>query len=119
MIVCIDCPEILADIPVPPLLLQPLAENAVKHGVARSRCAVTICVTARVEGDLLVLRVEDDADSVSQDPGLGIGTRNIAERLATLYGPRASISAGPQAQGFAVELRVPIANPQPSPSLSS
>lgn len=110
MTVLIDCPEGLGHAMVPPFLLQPLAENAVKHGVARSRTPVRISVIARQDDDMLILRVEDDAQGkAAPAPSLGIGNRNIAERLSGRYGPRASIEtiAGPH--GFVSEVRLPLA----------
>jgi len=105
----IDCPADLRDIAVPSLLLQPLAENAVKHGVARSRRPVTIRVTARRENAMLVLSVEDDAlSTLDAAPGLGIGNGNIAQRLRARYGARASISTRAGPQGFTAEIRIPL-----------
>jgi len=86
-----------------------LAENAVKYGVARSRRPVTVRVTANRDDTMLVLRVEDDAEpKAAADPGLGIATANIAERLAARYGQRASLRAVPTAMGFVSEVRIPL-----------
>jgi len=105
----IDCPHALKDQPVLAFLLQPLAENAVKYGVARSRRPVTVRVTAGREGAMLVLRVEDDAEpKAAADPGLGIATANIAERLAARYGERALFNAASTPTGFVSEVRIPV-----------
>jgi len=109
MIVLIDCPDALGTAMVPPFLLQPLAENAVKHGVARSRKPVRITVSARQEGDALILRVEDDGQAkAGPAPSLGIGNSNIAERLAGRYGTQASIRTAAGPHGFLSEIRLPL-----------
>lgn len=73
---------------VPPLILQPLVENAVRHGVSRASTAGRIHVRAMVENGTLELTVSDDGpgiDTGSQD-GKGTGLRNTRERLGELYG---------------------------------
>jgi len=105
----VDMPDRLAELPVLPFLLQPLAENAIKHGVARSRRAVAVRISAADEEGMLVLRVEDDAAARGDTtPGLGIGIGNIRERLAARYGPRATVKAGPSETGFLSEIRLPL-----------
>lgn len=76
---------------VPNLILQPLIENAVKHGVGPSTRRVSIVLEARQEGDRLVLSVENDLppDQVGRKPaGMGIGLRNITDRLQARFGKR-------------------------------
>ncbi|MCR6501164.1 histidine kinase [Shinella sp. CPCC 101442] len=83
---------------VPNLILQPLIENAVKHGVARSTKRVTIVLEARQEGDHLLISVENDlpAGQMDRQPaGMGIGLRNIADRLQARFGSRWRFSSGP------------------------
>lgn len=105
----IDCADDLRNIAVPSFVLQPLAENAVKHGVARSRSPVTVRVHARREGKMLLLSVQDDAEGeVEATPGLGLGNSNIAERLKRRYGHRASITGGTTGRGFVAEVRIPL-----------
>jgi sensor histidine kinase YesM len=106
----LDLPEALAELPVLPFLLQPLAENAIKYGVARSRRSVTVRVSASRNGDMLVLRVEDDAAPQGEaGSGLGIGIGNIRERVMARYGARASVRAEPTDAGFVNEIRIPLA----------
>ena len=105
----LDLPDRLAELPVLPFLLQPLAENAIKHGVARSRRPVAVRISAADEEDMLVLRVEDDAAARgSTTAGLGIGVGNIRERVAARYGARAAVSAQPTETGFLSEIRIPL-----------
>ncbi len=86
---------------VPPMILQPLVENAVKHGVARSNVPVTLRIDARIADDRLVVTIEDDAMGVdgAASPGVGIGHDNVHRRLAFLYGEAAALEHGPRAGG--------------------
>jgi len=92
-------PPELATLPVPPLLLQPLVENSIKHGLEPQRRGGLLSVQARREGSTLVLTVRDDGRGLAAalaaaetDPtatrGTGFGTAQVRERMATLYGER-------------------------------
>ena len=91
----------------PPLLLQPLVENAVRHGLADRPEGGRIALGARVEGGQLVLTVDDDGTGALVGEGTGIGVSSVRERLRVLYGDAASVEAGPRARGFGVTLRLP------------
>lgn len=83
---------------VPNLILQPLIENAVKHGVGPSSRRVTIVLEARQEANHLVLSVENDLPSEQADrkpASMGIGLRNIADRLQARFGKRWQFVSGP------------------------
>lgn len=96
----IDLPTMLADKPVPRLILQPLVENAVKYAVGMSHDVVTIGITAMVEKQRLTLLVVDDGHSrVEATPGFGIGLANVRDRLRMRYGSAASLIAGPAENG--------------------
>jgi len=105
-----DVPPALADARVPGMVLQPLVENAVKHGVARSRAPVTIRIVARTAADRLVLEVADDAaPGGATATGAGIGLRNVADRLAARHDAAAECRAErPAAGGFRVVLTLPL-----------
>lgn len=107
----IDVPQALEANRVPALILQPLVENAIKHGVACSRAPVTLHITARSENDRLVLIVADDAKpDASPVPGNGIGMANVATRLKARFGDGARFSSGrTPGGGFAVRLEMPLA----------
>jgi len=113
----------LRDAMVPPLLLQPIVENAVRHGVARSTDPVTIAVRARRTGDEFAIEVEDDARPLGRGGGAhagsGLGLINSRRRLAQLYGEAASLHAGRRdPAGFRVTVRMPLlraADPVPVP----
>lgn len=101
--VTLALPPELAAQPVPPLLLQPLVENAIKHGLEPLRRGGHITVSAQAQAGQLVLRVLDtgrglhaaaqgpEVASAANVAGLGFGTVQIRERLATLYGPHAHL----------------------------
>ncbi len=107
--ITVDIPDDLGQFVVPGMLLQPLVENAVKYGVARSRTPVTLTISARSEFACLVITVADDGPSGDGgEHGLGIGLTNVRERLMARYGAAASITAGPVPGGYRTELRLPL-----------
>jgi two-component sensor histidine kinase len=99
-----------AEARVPALLLQPLVENAVKHGVARSEGKTCIRIRARLDGPALEIVVENDARA--ERPGSGgekIGLRNVSERLRSRFGDEAGLTSGPLPEGgFRNSLRIPL-----------
>jgi len=96
---------------VPPLMLQPLVENSLKHGCQPGSRALHLSLEARRDQDWLTLRFADDgAASGNGAPGLGVGLENLSQRVLRFAGPQASVQAGPIAGGgFAVTLRWPAA----------
>ncbi|MDX2223218.1 MAG: histidine kinase [Rhodospirillaceae bacterium] len=106
----IDVPEQLWDARVPGLILQPIVENAIKYGVARTTAPVTIAISARAEGDDLRLTVEDNAGgAASPKPGAGVGLVNVRDRLAARFNGQARCEFGPRAGGgFRVDLTMPL-----------
>ena len=79
---------------VPALLLQPLVENAVKHGVARAEAPSCIGIAARIEGSVLEIVVENDARTQGRvASGEKVGLQNVAERLRSRFGEEASLEA--------------------------
>ena len=108
----IDVDEDVAAARVPAMILQPVLENAIKYGVARSREPVTVRVEARRQGDRLRLLVSDDGsggDPGAPGQGSGVGLRNVCDRLSARYGGAAQCRWGPTPpNGFAVELTLPI-----------
>jgi two-component system, LytTR family, sensor kinase len=95
---------------VPKLLLQPIVENAIRHGIAPRRAAGTVTIRARLLGGRLELEIEDDGVGLAPAPAHGIGLRNTRARLAALYGADSTLAIdGPPGLGT----RVRIAIPQP------
>ena len=92
-----ELPPELAGAQLPPLLLQPLVENSIKHGLEPHVAGGRIDVGAAREGDTLVLSVRDSGAGLSRlaAPGGGYGLAHVRERLATLYGERASFFLAP------------------------
>ena len=94
----LDLPADLRELPVPPLLLQPLVENAIRHGLEPQVKGGEITVGARREGRRLVIEVRDTGVGIdntappAEDGGFGVA--QVRERLATVYGPQASLTLG-------------------------
>jgi two-component system, LytTR family, sensor kinase len=108
----IELPDALAAAPVPALILQPLIENAIIHGVGRSEDALTVRIVAEARGGLLELSVEDDgaADPAVSRAGGGLGLSNVAARLHAHYGEAGSLDAAPRPEGgFRARLAFPLA----------
>ncbi|HEX8273969.1 MAG TPA: histidine kinase [Longimicrobiaceae bacterium] len=96
---------------VPHLLLQPLVENAVRHGVEARRGGGRVEVSAEAEGDTLVLRVRDDGPGPVARAARprGIGLANTRARLAALYGAGPRLELDAEARGGAcVTVRIPL-----------
>ncbi|URW74883.1 histidine kinase [Sphingomonas donggukensis] len=115
----IDCAidPAAGQVDVPNFILQPLVENAIKHGAAPVRGPVTISIAARVEDRVAVLSVANTASARPPRGGgragvdgerSGIGLANTRSRLAMHYGASAWMECGPTADGYRVELGVPI-----------
>ncbi len=93
---------------VPGFILQPLVENAIKHGVAKRADAGLIEIGARIAGDELELSVRDDGVGMTEVQAEGVGLSNTRERLRTMYGERASMTfRAPDGGGTEVVLRIP------------
>jgi two-component system LytT family sensor kinase len=111
--VCVDVPAALRSLRVPPLLLQPVVENAVKHGIAPQRSGGDVTVTARLDAHALVLIVRDtgagaSADQVRSGRHAGVGLSNIERRLTCEYGSTAALSIESEpGMGTTVEIRLP------------
>jgi signal transduction histidine kinase len=111
-------PPELADVPVPPLLLQPLVENCIKHGLEPQVAGGRIEVQAAREGSQLKLTVRDTGVGLGAAAagGTRFGLGQVKERLQTLYGPAAglSIRPAPDAEGGTlVSLHLPLTPPKP------
>jgi LytS/YehU family sensor histidine kinase len=109
----VDIPQALGSARVPILILQPIVENAIKYGVARSRRPVTLRISAHEEAGRLHLKVKDDGEAADAQPcgecGSGVGLNNVCERLIARYGVQAGCFHGPDPEGgFTVHVILPV-----------
>jgi signal transduction histidine kinase len=111
----VDVPPELRDAAVPPALLQPLVENAIKHGLEPKVAGGRVDVTARREGAQLVVTVEDSGVGFAHGASplvasSGVGLASLRARLAALHGERASVTISErQPAGVRVSVRLPAA----------
>jgi two-component system, LytTR family, sensor kinase len=109
--VSVNVPEELAKARVPGLLLQPIVENAVKHGIAKRVEGGAIEISAeRVNGTLMV-SVRNDGPGFPEgweQRQAGIGLENVRERLRSLYGREGELQVGNEEGGARVVVRIPL-----------
>jgi LytS/YehU family sensor histidine kinase len=93
---------------VPPLLLQPLVENAVTHGIAQRLDGGLVRIEAERRGPELRIAISNPRDAEAPGRrGTGIGLQNVKRRLAALHGADASLEVTKSEDAFRVELRLP------------
>ncbi len=117
----IDVPAGLMSAEFPPMMIQGLVENAIKHGLEPKAEGGTLSVTASIEHGRLVVRVADTGLGPTSAPsqGTGVGLANIRERLALLYGNRASLElTAQQPEGTLATLTLPYRSLRPPVSAS-
>jgi signal transduction histidine kinase len=101
-------PDVLPAL-IPPLLLQPLVENAVRHGIAQRLEGGTLAIEARRDGGALRLSIENPRDPErSGRRGAGLGLDNVRGRLRSLFGEAARLEVTPSADAFRVDLSLPF-----------
>jgi sensor histidine kinase YesM len=114
----VDVADEARDLPVAPLMLLTLIENAIKHGVGRSVTGGRIDVEAFIEDERLVLQVRDTgagldgkvSETIAKPKGGGVGLANIQERIKTLYGEGAEFTLEPnRPKGAVATLSMPVA----------
>lgn len=108
----VRCAEDACHALVPSFLVQPLVENAVKHGVARSTETVEIGIHAEIAAGALRITVANDIASEAMDDlpdseGAGVGIENVRNRLRAVFGKRASLTAGPADGRFVATICIP------------
>jgi hypothetical protein len=101
---------------MPPLILQPLVENAVRHGIADRAEGGHIALRASVEDARLVLQVSDDGRGDMGSSGDGLGLNSVRRRLAALYGDSATVGIDRLPSGFTVTIGLPL---KPADNLGS
>jgi|GEM_PF-3420879 len=104
---------------IPALVIQPIVENSIRHGIGRKVGGGRVSVLAQVEPHRCWILVEDDGDGPSKSStGTGFGLKSIRERLAIAYGDRFSLSVT-QRLGWRVEIEIPLDPDEPPSSRSS
>ena len=104
----IDATQPVRALPFPPMLLQPLVENAVRHGIEPQVAGGRIHIAAAQVAGVLELTVRDTGPGLSDPPGRGLGLDNVRARLAALFGPGASLDIAQHAEGGVLaSLRLP------------
>jgi two-component system LytT family sensor kinase len=97
---------------IPPLLLQPLVENAIKYAVATQQQGATITIAGQQQNGQLCLQIEDDGPgehAVKQmEQSSGVGLANIRNRLNQHFGKNASLAVFARQQGFLVSIQLPL-----------
>jgi two-component system LytT family sensor kinase len=105
------------DVVVPSMLLQPLVENSIKHGLSPKVEGGSIYLRSRVKDSRLIIEVEDDGVGMGQAQleessswsGMGIGMANISERLQVLYGDTARMTIDShEGKGTLIRIRLPL-----------
>ena len=102
----------LRELTLPPLLLQPLVENAIHHGLEPKVEGGQVRVSVQMLGAFLVIEVADDGLGLSAPPrrkvGAGLALNNLRERLQAHYGDEASLTLTEAQPGTVATLRLPL-----------
>jgi len=105
--------ESCLDVKIPVMLLQPLYENAVKHGVYESTEQVRVTTSASVLNGYLQINISNNFEpGTSTAKGTGTGLLNVSRRLELTYGNRASLTTNKKDNIFTASLFIPAENPK-------
>ena len=106
----VDVPSELYPAQVPSLILQPIVENAIKHGISKRAHGGEVRICAARNNGMLTVNVYNDGPAVVETTGTGVGLSNVRTRLASLYGTAFELRITNQApSGVEVSLAVPFA----------
>lgn len=107
----VDIPDALRATPLPPMMLQTLVENAIKHGLEPRTSGGTVWIRARDQDERVAVTVADDGEGFqTKGGGTGIGLKNVRERLQLLHGDAASLAVVANfPTGVAATITVPAA----------
>lgn len=113
----VDVPDALRAISMPPMMLQTLVENAIKHGLEPKPGGGTVWIFARRDEDRVTVTVADNGQGFGvATGGTGIGLKNVRERLRLIYGERASLAVVANVpDGVAATITVPAVTPTHAP----
>ena len=95
------------DVPIPVLSLEPIVENAIKHGIAPLTSGGTVTITAHIDTGELRLAVRDTGKGFERTNRNGIGLENVERRLTLSYGDAARLDINSNAEGSTVTLKLP------------
>jgi LytS/YehU family sensor histidine kinase len=95
--------------PLPPLILQPLVENSVRHGVGGRLDGIAVRIAVTQSNGALILSVDDSGPGMPGAHVEGTGLGNLRKRLASLYGSSASLEIDRGSPGAHVRIRIPLA----------
>jgi len=112
----VDVPADLMRAQVPSLILQPMVENAVKHGIAKRVQGGTICIAAARSDSTLTLQIFNDGPSLPaewEETTSGIGVRNVRTRLHSLYADNFEFSLRNRRGGVEASLSIPFVSAEP------
>ncbi len=102
---------LLAETPMAPMLLQPLVENAIMHGLEPNVTGGSVTVDATCAGERMIICVEDNGLGFSDNAdsrGAGVGLANLRERLAILYDGRATLDIADRNPGTRIRITIPL-----------
>ena len=106
-----DIPEALRELPLAPMLVQPLVENAIKHGLEPKVGGGEIVIRAHRNGDGLRVEISDTGLGLQTSGNTGTGLENIRERLQSLYGEKGRLILEPNdSSGVKAIIEVPCDN---------
>ena len=106
--------EATLNVPVPSMILQPLVENCIKHGLSRKVGGGTVAITAQPHGEGALVEVSDDGLGMSEERletalSDGIGLSNVNERLSVIYGARSALRiTSVLGRGTKIQLEIPV-----------
>jgi len=110
--VAVDLPDALSAVEIPPMLIQPVVENAIRHGLEPQVEGGRIELHARRDGDRLFLEVADTGAGFGDGTSAGVGLANIRERLRLAYGDAARLAIRANSpRGTIVSIELPVAAP--------
>ena len=111
--VALDLPESLRALPFPPMMLQSLVENSIKHGLEPKPEGGALVMSARLEDNHLRVTVADTGLGIAENAPQGIGLSNIRDRLKRLYGTAATLVIAPNAPaGAHITIAIPVPHEQ-------
>jgi LytS/YehU family sensor histidine kinase len=105
----IQIDEAALDVPIPALSVQPLVENAIKHGIAPRTEPGYVRIQVELGREEVAIIVENSSlGAVAETAGTGLGLQNVRRRLEICYGPKAVLSLTPNPQNTTATLSIPI-----------